>query len=80
MATVAATAGTRPGPRGGMPEARIREKRISEAAKKEYPARKNGETHRRSTFTEKLYVAWLIAPSRARGNQNMIMEGCRAVR
>jgi len=74
MVTVTARAGTRPGPRGGMPVTRITGKKIREAARKVYPARKNGGVFRRRTFMERLYMAWLMAPDRARGNQNIRRE------
>ncbi len=74
MVTVTARAGTRPGMRGGIPVTRITGKKIREAARKVYPARKNGVVFRRRTFMERLYIAWLMAPDRARGNQNIRRE------
>ena len=59
---------------GGMPEKRIIGKKIREAARKEYPARKKGGIFLRMTLTERLYTAWLIAPSRARRNQNILVK------
>ena len=67
-------AGKRPGPRGGMPVKRIKGTKIRVAARKEYPARKNGGILLRRTFTERLYMAWLMAPIRARTNHNIIVE------
>ena len=74
MITVTARAGKRPGPRGGMPAKRIKGTKIRVAARKEYPARKNGGILLRRTFTERLYMAWLMAPIRARTNHNIVGE------
>jgi hypothetical protein len=53
----------------GKPCAAERANRMRDAARKEKPARGQGEDLCRNTLTRRAYVAWERAPSRAKTNQ-----------